>query len=144
MSQTLWGYKPDHPVSEEARRAYGGVLPLLMDYLVEEFVPQHVEERRRDVALEDLWERVNELLKEARIQVGMGRPDSTHTWEIAKRAFSWARRSSDLRSRRRRLPDPLPLLDEHAMILHQIDNALPRRSKSALMPEAEFECMPET
>ena len=142
-SDGLWAYDPNEPVSDEARRVYGLILPLFHEYVLGELLDQHVEGRRRDAVREDIRTRLDRLIDEARFCVGTGVPDPVGTWWIERRRHPFEVRDSDLRRRRRKLPHPTELLQEFTREHGVLKGLLPRRGRGQPIPERSFQILQE-
>ena len=113
----LWGYNPEEPVSDEARRVYGLIFPLFHEYVVGEMLHDHIPEGRRDAARGDVRARLDRLVDEARFCVALGVPEAAGTWWIEHRRHRFEERHRDLRRRRRKLPSPADLWEEFKRLL---------------------------
>ncbi len=130
----LPGYDPDHPVPDDVRAVYGIVLPLFVEYVLDELIEKHGRDGHEQAAREDALRRVHELMDEARWNRAIGRPESIGTWYTAKRWFSFAKPDADLRKRRRKLPANPKLLDEFGVARSDLYSLLPRRPKDVPTP----------
>lgn len=139
----LWGYNPEEPVSDEARRVYGLIFPLFHEYVVNKLLDDHVVQGRRDAARNDVVARLDRLVDEALFCVATGVPDAAGTWWIEHRRHRFEVRHRDLRRRRRKLPDASRLLQEFDPLRDILKEILSRRRRGQPISDRSLETIQE-
>jgi len=135
----LWGYAPGETITEEAGWSYGASLPLLVEFLLDEFIPSHVDQRRRRAATEDLLVRLDELIGEARFCHARAIPITVGPWYLAKRDHALKRSPSDLRKRRARSREQPVRLVQYEELCQRLRPYLPRRRAHESVSADQFE-----
>ncbi len=132
-SGSLWGYDPRESVSEDARRIYGHILPLVYEFVVGKLLPAYVPEPLRLDAQHDMEERVHEFISDARLAIGTDVPLPAVTEWIKTRIHRSRlekRPPRDGRRRRRRLPLGPQLLAIYEYLHDTLKELLPRRGRA--------------
>ena len=124
----LSGYTPTSPISNKQRSAYAAAFPHFVKYVIDELIEHHVLERKQPAARQDAELRANELVEEGGWNWAIGRPDSVSPWYVSQRDWAHTRKDSDLRKRRRKLPQGRKLLSEYEYLREGLSGLLPPKS----------------
>ena len=135
----LSGYSPTSPISSKQRSAYAAAFPHFVKYVLDELIEQHVPKRKQTAARQDAELRANELLEEGGWNWAIGRPDSVSHAYIFQRDHTITRKESDLRRRRKKLPEGRKLQSEYDVLWDDLRPLLPRRSREDSAPREAVE-----